>query len=149
MQVRQAEIGDQIDLERIYSDSISLAAWLPDSVRRSVISFAADSEGEIVHVASDAVNKVQGFISVWQPESFIHHLYVAPSFQQQGVGTMLLQSLDTWLPRPWRLKCTQANEAAFAFYKKRGWNVIEPGQSDHGPYWLMQCESIPIAIQRR
>ncbi|WP_052031831.1 GNAT family N-acetyltransferase, partial [Novipirellula maiorica] len=111
-----AQSQDRIDVDQIYREIISSATWLPKSVRSGPVSFATDSEGEVVHVAVDETTGVQGFISVWQPESFVHHLYVAPGFQQQGLGTMLLQSLDTWLPRPWRLKCTQANEAAFTFY---------------------------------
>lgn len=145
MHIRLADSQDRIEVDRIYRDAIASAAWLPDSVRRSDVSFDADSEGETVHVAVDETTGVQGFISVWQPESFVHHLYVDSRFQHQGCGTLLLQSLDTWLARPWRLKCIQANETAFVFYKKRGWNVIELGQSDHGHYWLMQCESIPFA----
>ncbi|HIE89654.1 MAG: GNAT family N-acetyltransferase [bacterium] len=30
-----------------------------------------------------------GFISIWSPEKFVHHLYVDPKYQGRGVATIL------------------------------------------------------------
>jgi len=57
-----------------------------------------------------------GFVSVYETESFIHHLYVAPNYQGQGVGTALLHSLEAWVPMPWHLKCVERNENTLVFY---------------------------------
>lgn len=79
-----------------------------------------------------------GLVGVWEPESFVHHLYVDVRFQRQGVGTVLLDALEGWLPKPWRLKCVQANHQALAFYHASGFRAIEAGQGRHGAYVLME-----------
>lgn len=79
-----------------------------------------------------------GLVGVWEPESYIHHLYVDARFQRQGVGTALLDALEGGLPKPWRLKCVQANHQALAFYQASGFKAIEAGQGRHGAYVLME-----------
>jgi GNAT superfamily N-acetyltransferase len=84
-----------------------------------------------------------GLLSVWVPESFIHHVYVDPEFERQGVGTALLSSLETWLPLPWQLKCVIANTSARAFYATHGWIEVGSGNGDQGRYALLERGSGP------
>ncbi|WP_417735119.1 GNAT family N-acetyltransferase [Rosistilla oblonga] len=135
--IRRATPADTIDAGRIFRDVVSSAHWLPVASRLQT-DFAAASEGEDVFVCCDAENVVQGFVAVWRPEAFIHHLYVDSRFRNQGVGTLLLDSLDSWLPRPWTLKCANANHAAMAFYLSRGWRLIAEGENEHGSYSVLE-----------
>jgi len=135
--VRRATEDDLIAVARIFTTIISTAQWLPEHSRTET-NFAAASEGEDVWVAERPAVGICGFISVWRPQSFIHHLYVDPRFHHQGVGTALLASLADWLPEPWTLKCAASNTAALVFYESRGWRTIDTGVSENGPYFLLE-----------
>ena len=80
----------------------------------------------------------EGFISVWEPDAFVHHLYVRRPDRRRGVGGTLLDSLDGRIPRPWRLKCLRANDEALAFYLNRSWKEISSGEGDEGPFALLE-----------
>ena len=115
------------------------AAWLP---RRATAppSFAAVSPGETVFVTTDDAGLLAAFVAVHVPDSFIHHLFVAPRCQRQGHATSLLASLAPWLPPPWRLKCVRANVAALSFYRRTGWRTVAAGESADGPYLLLESD---------
>ena len=135
--IRAATESDLIDVVRIFQTVVSSAQWLPES-SRGATDFAAASEGEDVWVAYKKSIGVCGFISVWRPQSFIHHLYVDPRCHRQGIGTALLASLADWLPAPWTLKCAAANTSALAFYTARRWKSIDTGISENGKYILLE-----------
>ena len=136
-QVRAAKSTDAAAIQRFFERVIREAEWLPDSAR-SETDFVASSPGESVFVCYAANGELAGLLAVYVPEAFIHHLYVAPEHQRQGVGTALLGSLASWLPLPWRLKCVRANRSAQAFYQSVGWRQIGTGNSDQGPYLLLE-----------
>lgn len=79
-----------------------------------------------------------GFASAWEPEAFIHHLYVRGGSRQRGVGRLLLTALRARLPMPWRLKCLRANAGALAFYVGQGWREISSGVGEDGPFALLE-----------
>ncbi len=135
--IRPATQLDLPGIDRIFNDAMCTSDWIPVAARGHV-DFSTASEGEQVFVSVDSSDLVNGFISVWQPESFIHHLYVDPNQKRCGIGTALLQSLDAWLEKPWTLKCVQRNSAALSFYHSRGWRTVERGQGDHGTYLLLE-----------
>ncbi|QPJ65264.1 MAG: GNAT family N-acetyltransferase [Candidatus Nitrohelix vancouverensis] len=93
------------------------------------------TEGELVHVAERG-GKVAGFISVWEPESFIHHLYVDPEFWGMGIGTELVDFMASLTRgRPLGLKCKVGNKLAMAFYRARGFvETDERGEDEYGPW---------------
>ena len=64
------------------------AAWLPTSVRYEA-NLAEESRGETILVAENEVQDLVGFVSVWEPESFIHHLYVRPDQLRQRMVQLL------------------------------------------------------------
>jgi GNAT superfamily N-acetyltransferase len=135
--VRPFVEGDSLALEVIYRDCRMEAAWLPPEVRERS-NFARDTEGEALLVAVGGTDEPEGFISVWVPESFIHHLYVRSSARRRGVGERLLNSLNGRIPKPWRVKCLRANAEAFRFYLKRGWTEVSSGTSEDGPFATME-----------
>jgi ribosomal protein S18 acetylase RimI-like enzyme len=55
---------------------------------------------------------------------FLHHLYVAPETQGQGVGGRLLAAAQAAHPDGLRLYAFQRNTKARAFYEKRGFKLL-------------------------
>jgi ribosomal protein S18 acetylase RimI-like enzyme len=92
--------------------------------------FDRETAGELVLVAHNQ-HRAIGFISVWTPDNFIHHLHVDPAFQRQGVGSELLGALPGWPATRFRLKCLAENEPALAFYAANGFTQI--GERGSGP----------------
>jgi GNAT superfamily N-acetyltransferase len=92
-------------------------------------------EGEQILVAR-MVGEIAAFASVWEPENFLHHLYVAPQHQRQGVGGKLLKHCINKFGLPMSLKCIEANAEACCFYQKLGWRIAEKAEGPEGRYLL-------------
>src|SRR6185295_8677621 len=92
-----------------------------DPLEFQLADFEKQTTGEVVSVAVDQDEKIIGFVSVFESDRFIHHLFVHPDYQRNEIGRLLLGSLTRWLPRPYRLKCVAANQRACEFYRKNGW----------------------------
>ena len=134
---RRAEKRDIESINAIFAKAASSAQWLPPE-ERSKMDFTKVSEGETVVVCYSREGDILGFVSVYEPESFIHHLYVAPNCQGQGVGTGLLHSLEAWVPMPWHLKCVERNENALAYYLSQGWVEETRAEGPEGAYVLLK-----------
>ena len=134
--VRPFEERDRETVAAIYRQCSSEATWLPANAKES--DFAQDTEGEVMLVAVGSDDEPEGFVSVWEPDAFIHHLYVRAPSRQKGIATQLLESLGSRLPLPWRLKCLRANDKALAFYLRHGWLEVSSGESDDGPYAVLE-----------
>ncbi len=90
-------------------------------------------DGEEIHVAiSD--RKIVGFVAIWAPDRFIHHLYVDPKYQGRGIGSELLRMCENVYGTPLSLKCDTCNERAQRFYRKKGWLPSEKGVGADGPW---------------
>lgn len=92
------------------------------------------SQGETMLVAQDEQGALAGFISVWGPDYFIHHLYVGAGHQRKGVGRALLAALPGWPAQRYTLKCLLRNQAAAAFYRANGFAETGKGVGDDGEY---------------
>lgn len=88
-------------------------------------------------MAEDDAGAVIGFIAVWKPDAFIHHLFVAPDRLREGIGHALLQAAG-WPRAALQLKCLVRNERALAFYRAHGFTDAGRGTSDEGEYVLLQ-----------
>ena len=93
-------------------------------------------EGETVIVAL-CDGKPVGFASWWQPDNFLHNLFIDPEYSYKGLGQMLLQRCLHSIGRPARLKCLVDNRNAIEFYQHFGWQLEATGQSEDGDYALM------------
>lgn len=97
-----------------------------------------ETEGETLLLA-ELDGRIAGFAAVWEPDAFLHHLYVDPAMQRRGVGRALIDGMRRLCGRPLELKCQANNRAALAFYKKLGFTPGESGISDIGP-WIRHTE---------
>lgn len=140
--VRPAKTDDSFAVQAIYEQSILEAGWLPESAKQNA-AFADVSSGEVIYVATADAGAVVGFVSVQPGDPFIHHLYVHPDARGRSVGQALLNSLQTWLPQPWRLKCIRKNRGALKFYLRGGWIEVGSGESEHGAFVILSLHQSP------
>ncbi len=80
-------------------------------------------------------NAIVGFVSIYLPH-FIHHLFVDPCAQKQGVGALLLKKAEENLKRPMELKIALDNKGVCRFYQKQGWVEISLHDQAPEPYLL-------------
>ncbi len=134
--LRQKTDSDDRALEDLFRmNRTPEATWLnPD---RPPESLAEQCEGETIILAESA-GQVVGFVSVWDPDHFIHHLYVHPDHQGRGVGRALVEEVARRYRGPLSLKCVRANQRALDFYLHTGWTEISTGMSPEGEYVLLE-----------
>jgi len=136
VRIRPAETPDWKILERIFSENRGReTVWL--NPERVPDDFRKQCEGERILVAEKAL-KVIGFLSIWEPEYFIHHLYVTKDFQGIGIGRKLVAEAQKQYKKPLRLKCGEKNTRALEFYYHTGWKEVGAGVSEDGPYLLLE-----------
>ncbi|GEM75025.1 GNAT family N-acetyltransferase [Vibrio sagamiensis] len=112
--------------------------WI-DTHDYQLSDFRRDTEGERVLVAV-AGGEVLGFISIWEPENFIHHLYISNKHQGKSIGTQLLEKAK-YLYRSLTLKCIIENERAIGFYESKGFIRAQKGTVSLGDYYIMEFNS--------
>jgi GNAT superfamily N-acetyltransferase len=136
--IREMKQSDLAMLRDIYFQTrLEAFYWLnPNEIGPD--DFQRDTAGERVWVAVSK-DQVVGFISVWEPENFIHHLYVLPRFTGRQIGSRLLACCLEHIGRPATLKCVSANTRALGFYQARGWRTLSTGTGPEGEYQLMQA----------
>ena len=100
-------------------------------------TFERETVGEHVLVAHPAGHRVVGFVSVYEPSSFIHHLYVDPTRHGLGIGRALLRKAVELAGGKASLKCQRRNPGALAFYRRLGWRPGEAGDAESGPWVRM------------
>ena len=139
MIIRKFMEEDREALRHVYFTSReSEFGWL-DKKSLSASDFDQDTEGEKIWVA-EKPEGIVGFISVWEPENFIHHLFILPQILRQGIGSKLLEACMAEIGKPAQLKCVIENVGAFGFYQSKGWYVVsEDVKSDCG-FYLMQAD---------
>ncbi len=71
--------------------------------------------------------KIVGFLAI--RGSYIDRMYVRPSTQGSGVGTMLLEKARKLSPAGLELHTHQANHRARGFYEEHGFRVVRFGMS--------------------
>lgn len=136
--VRPATADDLPALRALFLNSRrETFAWQPPDVFQ-LADFDKQTQGEMLLVAEDSGRRLSGFISVWEPDGFIHHLHVDRQCLRRGVGRALLRVLPGWPETRYRLKCLCLNEVALAFYRTCGFVEIDSGISSDGEYLLLE-----------
>jgi len=115
--------------------------WV-DPSHFSLEDLAVHTAGERLLVCVDRHGVIAGFAALWEPDDFIHMLYILPAFQGRGAGTALLTALPEWPSRRYRLKCLVKNTRAIAFYEAAGFEIIGDGPSPEGGYKEMRLRDI-------
>jgi ribosomal protein S18 acetylase RimI-like enzyme len=105
-----------------------------------VAEFLRVIEGETILVTRIG-GEIVGFASVWEPDIFLHHLYVSPHYQHQGIGSALVEHCVSQFGLPMSLKCIESNIGACRFYEKRGWRCSEMAEGPEGRYVLYVREN--------
>jgi ribosomal-protein-alanine acetyltransferase len=112
VRVRKANRGDLPSITRIQEASHGSSTWQPDTY------FAFD-----VHVA-EKNGEIAGFMvsrNVGPDEAEVLNLAVAPEARRSGVGTALIETLETL---DVFLEVREANTTAQALYRKLGFRVV-------------------------
>ncbi|WP_369013788.1 GNAT family N-acetyltransferase [Flavobacterium anhuiense] len=99
--------------------------------------FDKQTQGE--YILSALIDDIPvGFISIWIPNNFIHHLYVDNAYQGKNIGTQLLKGAIQKTAFPITLKCLVSNTKAINFYLRKGFVEKSRGQSGNGTYILFE-----------
>ena len=131
--IREYLRSDYPALSSIYLQSRTKTFyWLETSVYAPE-DFDSDTNGEKILVAT-LDGQACGFVSIWMPDNFIHHLYVHPHWVNKGIGKALLNAAMALFDAPLKLKCLEKNVNALAFYTSQGWVVKKEGQDEDGIY---------------
>lgn len=134
--IRDATPNDLPALRDLFlSARLQAFSWLPPGLFH-LDDFDLQTEGERVLVAESA-DRIAGFVSVWEPDHFIHHLFVDVDHLRLGIGRALLHALPEWPDRPYRLKCLDRNQTALAFYRSQGFIEIGRGVGGEGEYVVL------------
>jgi GNAT superfamily N-acetyltransferase len=134
-QVRRFDPAADLDTCRtIYQVARTAAFYWINSKRFRLNDFLVDTRGEFLAVAEESNRGVVGFVGIWFPDNFIHHLYVLPELHRRGVGRALLEYALAQTGRPARLKCQQKNLNACSFYTHLGWRQGETGFDSIGEW---------------
>ena len=97
--------------------------WLP-ALRHNAQDFLNAARGEAVYVAVED-GRIVGVASVFEPDDFLHSLYIAG--RGAGVGKALLAAVSAAAKGPVSLKCQTQNLRARAFYRREGFQEVEEG----------------------
>ncbi|MBY0270644.1 MAG: GNAT family N-acetyltransferase [Burkholderiales bacterium] len=135
--IREFEEPDRDTLRHLYLESRKAAFTWNTTRPCKPADFDSHTEGEHILVAV-ANAEIIGFASIWVPDSFLHNLFVHPSFMRKGVGRALLAACNKYFSRTPSLKCLKANVNAVQFYQSQGWKVAREEMGPDGPYLLME-----------
>jgi GNAT superfamily N-acetyltransferase len=120
--------------QQIYQTARAFAFYWIDPKKFRLRDFSADIKGESIGVAEELNCGVVGFVGIWLPDNFIHHLYVSPERHRRGIGKALLDHALAQVGRPARLKCQRQNRNACQFYRHLGWRPGETGYDSIGDW---------------
>lgn len=137
MQIEEIRNIDRDALRKLFlTERQRTFSWL-DTSAYQLDDFEKFTQGELILVALIDTIPV-GFISIWLPNNFIHHLYVHQKYHGQNIGTALLKAAIKKTNFPITLKCLENNKNAVDFYLKKGFTAKSKGKSEHGTYILFE-----------
>lgn len=136
--VRRATAQDQPALQELFLKlRRQTYTWLP-TASFCLADLQQQTQGEAILLAQNEQGALAGFISVWESDHFIHHLYVDAGQQRRGVGRTLLTALPGWPGQGYVLKCLLRNHAAAAFYRASGFTETGSGMGEDGEYIVFE-----------
>jgi len=141
LKIRQFKEHDKTALAELFLESrVQSWSWL-DSSKWSLEDFENFTQDEFILVAEQDQQHL-GFASIYKQDNFLHHLFISPDFQNQGVGSALLNAAEQLFTSTGYLKCLSENKQALAFYHRHNWKIIDTGDSEDGQYFLMSKDKL-------
>ncbi|WP_428659844.1 N-acetyltransferase family protein [Runella sp.] len=141
IQIRKAQAIDFPELAAVFLEVRRQVFTWKDINSFREEDFYEQTSGELILLAEDDEQKIVGFISVWEPDRFIHHLYIKSGYQGRRIGKRLIDSLSVYISFPYQLKCESKNDRALHFYAKNGWQEIGRGINEGEEYVLLQLKT--------
>ena len=139
MEIKKFQFHHLNAVKKLYLESrLATFTWLRTG-EFDLSDFERDTDGESIWVVIDS-SEVVGFISIWAPENFIHHLFVSPHNLRGGVGLKLLDLAKQKYPNL-TLKCLSQNGNATDFYLSQGFTIAETVENGAESYHLMKWKS--------
>lgn len=140
LKISEFKESDRTALQQLFLKIRKETFTWKDQTAFHLEDFDKETHGEYILVAF-IENKLVGFISVWLPNNFIHHLYIDKTFQKQGIGKTLLNKIADKTGFPLRLKCLEKNTEAISFYKKIGFTEKEKGGFGNDSFIVFELSS--------
>ncbi len=134
IQIVEKKDKDYSAIQGIYNTVRNEMPFLPE-----ISDFKNALTGEVVYEAI-ADEETIAFISFWEPDNFIHYLFVNPLYQSKGIGLQLITYLSEIYGKPLGLKCLLENADAVRFYKKNGFHEKYRGTSAEGEYIYFELQ---------
>lgn len=136
MEITKMRESNVTRLRELYLDVRQGAfSWL-NTESYLLSDFERDTKGESIYVAMEG-EEILGFISIWDADNFIHHLYLSLNAQGQNVGSKLVGFAISLNPKSLKLKCMVKNESAIRFYEKNGFVKESKVMDSEGGYYLL------------
>ena len=133
MEIKEHEPHHLPALRNLYLESrVDSFPWL-DTEKFALEDFDRDTLGEQIWVV-EVSGTIAGFISIWEPEHFIHHLCLGTALIHQA--QLLYGELS--------LKCMVPNQKALEFYQAKGFEIRDQVEDADGGYYLMTCPAPPL-----
>jgi GNAT superfamily N-acetyltransferase len=142
MKIVEIRKSDLDSLRKIFLEERQTTFSWVDPATFHLHDFDTETEGEYILVAIlDDITI--GFISIWLPDNFIHHLYVDKKYHGKGIGTQLVKAALKKTNFPVTLKCLEKNIQAVNFYKRKGFIEKGKGESKQGTFILFELVKNP------
>ena len=135
IRIREAEEKDVPELEELFLSVRQETFKWEDLKNFELGDYKKSTEGEKVFIAQKD-NVIIGFVSIWEPDSFIHNLFVYPKYQGLGIGRQLLNIAVKSIPHPVTMKVVIYNTKACEFYESQGWKKVSTHDDKPPPYHL-------------
>lgn len=108
--------------------------WMPPNSFTPEV-FLEQARYETVWLAWEE-GRIAGLAALYEPDNFLHSLYVDHGRQGRGIGLALLNVVAAAAQGPLSLKVEEQNAGARRFYAREGFREIETGMSD-GSRWIL------------
>ena len=108
--------------------------WMPPNSFTPAV-FMEQARYETIWLAWEE-GRIVGVAALYEPDSFLHSLYVDAGRQGRGIGLALLNTVAAAARDPLSLKVEAQNLQARRFYAREGFSERETGMSD-GSEWIL------------
>ncbi|WP_336663215.1 GNAT family N-acetyltransferase [Kurthia gibsonii] len=137
--IRLFQEKNRQSLQQLFLEVRTKHFFWEDGASFELQDFDLQTQDEIILVAEDEKGILQGFLAIYEPDQFIHHLFIANDAQGKGIGKQLIDEAVKRFGTPLTLKCVSKNTAALQFYLKNNFYTVEEVDANP-PYHLMRLE---------